>query len=43
MYDLVWFYDISNIVDYLMPNSFYTYTLGIYDLAWYDFMACQPL
>ena len=24
---LVWFYDISTIVDYLMPNPFYIYKL----------------
>ena len=29
---LVWFYDISFIVGYLMPNPVYTYMLGIYDL-----------
>ena len=26
------FYGISIIVDYLMPNPLYTYTLNIYDL-----------
>ena len=29
---LGWFYVISTIVDYLMPNSVYTYILDIYDL-----------
>ena len=24
-FDLIWFYDISNIEGYLMPNPFYTY------------------
>ena len=24
-FDLVWLYDISTIVGYLMPNPFYTY------------------
>ena len=31
-FGLVWFYGISNIVGYLMPNSLYTYTLNIWDL-----------
>ena len=30
---LVWFYGISNIVGYLIPNYLYTYTLNIYDLV----------
>ena len=29
---LVWFYDMSTIVGYLMPNPVYTYILDIYDL-----------
>ena len=31
--DLVWFYGISTIVGYLMPNPLYTYILDIYDLS----------
>ena len=31
---LVWFYDISSMVGYLMPNLVYTYILNIYDLVW---------
>ena len=30
-FGLVWFYSISTIVGYLMPNPFYTYILNIYD------------
>ena len=37
--DLIWFYGISTIVDYLMPNSDYTYILNIYDLVGLGFMA----
>ena len=40
---LVWFYGISTIVGYLMPNPFYTYILNMYDLVWFAFMAYQPL
>ena len=29
-FDLIWFYGISTIVDYLMPNLIYTYILDIY-------------
>ena len=29
---LVWFYGISIIVGYLMPNPLYTYILNTYDL-----------
>ena len=29
---LVWFYGISTIVGYLMPNPAFTYILDIYDL-----------
>ena len=32
-FSLVWFYGISTIVDYLMPNLLYTYILNIYDLV----------
>ena len=44
IYDLVlvWFYDISTIVGYLMANSLYTYIVNIYDLVWLAFMAYQP-
>ena len=35
---LVWFYGISTIVGYLMPNPLYTYILNIYDLVWLGFM-----
>ena len=34
-FSLVWFYSISTIVSYLMPNPFYTYTFYIYYM--YDF------
>ena len=42
-FGLVWFYGISTIVGYLMPNPLYTYILNIYDLVWLDSMAYQPL
>ena len=42
-FGLVWFYGISTIVGYLMPNPLYTYILNIYDLVWLGFMAYQPL
>ena len=29
-----WFYGVSTIVGYLMPNPLYTYILIIYDLVW---------
>ena len=32
-FGLVWFYGISTLVDYLMPNSLYTDILNIYDLV----------
>ena len=38
-----WFYGISTIVGYLMPNPLYAYILNIYDLVWLGFMAYQPL
>ena len=30
--DLVWFYDMSTIVSYLMLNPIHSYILDIYDL-----------
>ena len=33
-FGLVWFYGISAIGSYLMPNPLYTYILNIYDLVW---------
>ena len=42
-FGLVGFYGISTIVGYLLPNNLYTYTLNIYDLVWFGFMAYQPL
>ena len=39
----VWFYDISTIGGYLMPNPLYTYILDIYDSVGLAFMAYQPL
>ena len=42
-FGLVWFYGISTIVGYLMPNPLYTYILDIYDWVWFGFMAYQPL
>ena len=32
---LVWFYGISTIIGYLMPNPLYTYISNIYDLVWF--------
>ena len=39
-FGLVWFYSISNNVDYLMPNPFYTYTLNIWfvKIFWFLFL-----
>ena len=37
LFGLVWFYGISTIVGYLMPNPLYTYILNIYDLVWLGF------
>ena len=34
-FGLIWFYSISTIVGYLMPNPLYTYILDIYDLVWF--------
>ena len=42
-FGFVWFYGISTIVGYLMPNLLYTYLLNIYDLVSLGFMAYQPL
>ena len=36
---LEWFYGISTIVVYLMPNPLYTYSLNTYDLVGIGFMA----
>ena len=36
---LVWFYGISTIVGYLMPNPPYTDLLNTYYLVWLGFMA----
>ena len=33
-FDLIWFYGISTIVGYLMPNPVYTYKLNIHDFVW---------
>ena len=43
IYDLIWFYDTSTLIGYLMPNPFYTYILNIHDLVWLGLMAYQPL
>ena len=43
LFGLVWFYSISTIVGYLMPNPLYTYILNVYDLVWLGFMAYQPV
>ena len=40
---MVWFYGISTIVGYLMPNPLYTYISNIYDLVWFGLMAYQLL
>ena len=32
---LVWFYGISTIIGYLMPNTVYTCILNIYDWFWF--------
>ena len=34
-FGLVWFYGISTIVGYLMPNPLYTYISNIHDLVWF--------
>ena len=43
IFGLIWFYSISTIVGYLMPNPLHTYILNLYDLVWLGFMAYQPL
>ena len=40
---LVWFYGISTIVGYLMPNHLYTCISNIHDLVLLGFMTYQPL
>ena len=42
-FGLAWFYGISTLVGYLIPNTLYTYILNIYDLVWLEFTAYQPL
>ena len=42
-FGLVWFYGLSTIVSYLMPNPFNIYILNIYDFVWLRFTAYQPL
>ena len=42
-FGLIWFYGISTILGYLMPNPLYKYISNIYDLVWFGFMAHQPL
>ena len=42
-FGLVWFYGISTIVGYFMPNPVYTYISNMYDLVWLGFIAYQPL
>ena len=37
-FGLVWFYGISTIVGYLMPNPLYTNILNIYDLVWFGWV-----
>ena len=32
---MVWFYGISTIIGYLMPNPLYTYIFNIKDLVWF--------
>ena len=41
-FGLCWFYAISTIVGYLIPNPLYTYILNIKDLVCVGFMAYQP-
>ena len=40
---MAWFYGILVFVGYLMPNPIYTYSLNLYDLVCFGFMAYQPL
>ena len=42
-FGLVGLYGVSNIIDYLRPNSLYTYILNIWDLVWFGFMEYQSL
>ena len=35
MFGLVWFYGLSTIVGYQMPNPLNTYILNIYDFVWF--------
>ena len=32
---MIWFYGISTIIGYLMPNPLYTYMSNIYNLVWF--------
>ena len=36
-------FGITTILGYLMPKTFYTHILNIYDFLWLGFMAYQPL
>ena len=38
LFDFIWFYNISTMVCYLMPNPLYTYIVNIYDL-WTHFVS----
>ena len=40
---MVWFYGISTILGYLMPNLLNTFILNIYDLVGLGFIAYQLL
>ena len=42
-FGLVWFYGISTIVVYLMPNPLYTYRLNIYDLVLVGFYGISTI
>ena len=35
IYALVWFYGISTIIGYLLPNRLYKYILNIKGLVWF--------
>ena len=37
-FSLVWFYGISTLVCYIMPNPLYTWISNIYDLVWFGLM-----
>ena len=43
MYNLVWFYGISALVRYLLPNPLNTYELNIYGLVWFGSLTYQTL